>query len=78
MSSGMTSAAVLAHGGAGGGGGELVMTIFFVAVLSVIWIALGVVCWIFWRAKKREDAALRASMRASTPSFTPREGDPGG
>ncbi len=74
MSSGMTSAAVLAqHHGGGGSGGELVMTIFFVAVLSVIWIALGVVCWIFWRAKKREDAA-----GGSTPSLTPRGGDPSG
>ena len=40
-----------------GGHGELVMTIMIVVVLSVIWTALGVVCWIFWRAKKREDAA---------------------
>lgn len=40
-----------------GGHGELVMTIMIVVVLSVIWIALGVVCWIFWRAKRREDAA---------------------
>jgi heme/copper-type cytochrome/quinol oxidase subunit 2 len=39
------------------GHGELVMTIMIVVVLTVIWTALGVVCWIFWRAKKREDAA---------------------
>jgi heme/copper-type cytochrome/quinol oxidase subunit 2 len=47
------------HAGSGTstGHGELVMTIMLVTVLSVIWIALGVVCWIFWRAKKREDAA---------------------
>jgi cbb3-type cytochrome oxidase subunit 3 len=43
------------HGGAGTGG-ETIMTIFLIGVLAVIWIALGVVCWIFWRAKKREDA----------------------
>ena len=66
MSSAMTPAAVLAHSGGGGSGGELVMTIMFATVLSVIWIALGVLCWIFWRAKKREDAA----MKASTASFT--------
>ena len=35
------------------------MTVFLVAVLVVIWLALGVVCWIFWRAKKREDAEKR-------------------
>jgi heme/copper-type cytochrome/quinol oxidase subunit 2 len=48
------------HAGSGQstGHGELVMTIMLVTVLAVIWIALGVVCWIFWRAKKREDAAL--------------------
>jgi hypothetical protein len=45
------------HGG--GSGGELPMTIILVTVLVLIWLALGVVCWIFWRAKKREDAAKR-------------------
>ncbi len=48
-------ATVLAQHG-GGSGGETVMTIMLVTVLTVIWVALGVVCWIFWRAKKREDA----------------------
>ena len=65
-------ATVLAQHG-GGSGGETVMTIMLVTVLTVIWVALGVVCWIFWRAKKREDAA----MRTSTASL-PRESDPGG
>ena len=32
------------------------MTIMLVTVLSLIWILVGVVCWIFWRAKKRDDA----------------------
>jgi hypothetical protein len=46
------------HGGHdGGGAGATIMTIFLATVLALIWIALGVVCWIFWRAKKREDAA---------------------
>ena len=49
------TAPVAQHGG-GGSGGETVMTVFLVTVLVVIWLALGVVCWIFWRAKKREDA----------------------
>ena len=40
-----------------GGHAELVMTIMIVVVLTVIWTALGIVCWIFWRAKEREDAA---------------------
>ena len=52
---------VLAHAGGGetSSTGELVMTIMLLTVLAVIWIALGVVCWIFWRAKKREDEAVR-------------------
>ena len=54
----MSVAALLAQHG-GGSGGETVMTIFLVTVLVVIWLALGVVCWIFWRAKKREDAEKR-------------------
>jgi len=44
-----------------GGHGELVMSIMIVTVLTVIWTALGIVCWIFWRAKKREDAAQAES-----------------
>jgi uncharacterized membrane protein len=50
---------VLAQHGGGGSGGELPMTIMLVTVLVLIWLALGVVCWIFWRAKKREDMARR-------------------
>ncbi len=53
---GRVLAALLAQHG-GGAGGELPMTIMLVTVLVLIWAALGVVCWIFWRAKKREDAA---------------------
>ncbi len=53
---GRATAAVLAQHGGGGSGGELPMTIMLVTVLVLIWVALGVVCWIFWRAKKREDA----------------------
>ncbi len=45
------------HSHGGTGNGELVMTIFLVGVLVVIWSLLGVVCWIFWRAEKRDDAA---------------------
>jgi heme/copper-type cytochrome/quinol oxidase subunit 2 len=33
------------------------MTVLLATVLVVIWVALGVVCWIFWRAKKRDDLA---------------------
>ena len=41
--------------------GQLVFTIGLLVVLALIWVILGVVCWIFWRAKKRDDAAREAS-----------------
>ena len=55
---GSVASLVLAHAGGGGvsESGQLVYTIMFVTVLAVIWILVGVVCWIFWRAKKRDDA----------------------
>jgi hypothetical protein len=56
--SGPLALLIAQHGGHGSssGTGEIVMTILLATVLAVIWISLGVVCWIFWRAKKREDA----------------------
>ncbi len=58
---------VLAHAGEveTGGAGELAMTIMLVTVLVAIWVLLGVVCWIFWRAKKREDEARERSTGLS-------------
>jgi hypothetical protein len=58
------------HGGHGSssGSGEIVMTVLLSTVLAVIWISLGIVCWIFWRAKKREDQAkeeMKWSARSS-------------
>jgi hypothetical protein len=37
-------------------GGSLALTLFVLAAMSVFWVALGYVCWIFWKAKKRDDA----------------------
>ena len=61
----------LAHAGSAGVDetGQLVFTIMLVSVLALVWIVLGVVCWVFWRAKKREDAAKReAAGWQSAPS----------
>ena len=33
------------------------MTVVIATMLALIWVALGVVCWVFWRAKKRDDQA---------------------
>jgi hypothetical protein len=37
--------------------GSTAMTVVLTATLVLTWVALGVVCWIFWRAKKRDDLA---------------------
>jgi heme/copper-type cytochrome/quinol oxidase subunit 2 len=57
---------VLAHAGEVGVGksGELAYTIILVTVLTVVWGIVGVVCWIFWRAKKREEAAIAEKRSA--------------
>jgi heme/copper-type cytochrome/quinol oxidase subunit 2 len=37
-------------------GNPALMTAIIAIVLAATWIALGIVVWIFWRAKKRDDA----------------------
>ena len=66
-------ATVLAHTGGGEttSTGELAMTIMLVTVLVGIWVLLGVVCWIFWRAKKRDDAAAEAGSRPVAQHVAP-------
>ncbi len=56
----------LAHAGGANASetGQLVFTIMLLTVLAVVWILLGVVCWIFWRAKKRDDV-LAADARSA-------------
>ena len=63
------SLTVVAHAGGAGTSetGELAYTIMLVTVLVAIWVILGVVCWIFWRAKKREDAARARSAETVSP-----------
>ncbi len=60
--------AVLAHAGEveTGQSGTIAFTIMLVTVLAIVWIVLGVVVWIFWRAKKREDEALRRGSRTAS------------
>ena len=49
---------VLAHG-LGPDGGSLVLSIVALVGMIIPFAVLGWVCWIFWKAKKREDAAER-------------------
>ena len=51
----------LAHAGEveTGETGRIALEIIVISVLVIVWAALGVVCWIFYRAKKRDDAAAK-------------------
>jgi cbb3-type cytochrome oxidase subunit 3 len=44
------------------------MTALIATVLALTWIALGVVVWIFWRAKKRDDAEREQARWKNAPS----------
>jgi hypothetical protein len=49
---------------ASAGESNTALSVVFGIVLLLGWVTLGVVCWIFWRAKKREDSArLEAANR---------------
>ena len=63
-------ALLLAHAGEAEatGGGLTVFTVLLVAVLVVVWVALGAVCWIFWKAKKRDDAEKKELEWRNAPS----------
>ncbi|HXV34156.1 MAG TPA: hypothetical protein VD769_09110 [Gaiellaceae bacterium] len=41
-------------------GGSLALTLLALVGMIVPLIALAVVCWVFWRAKRRDDEAARA------------------
>ncbi len=48
--------------------GELAMTIIFVLAMVIPFIVLGIVCWIFWKAKKREDLEKELEWRNARSS----------
>ncbi len=50
---------LLAHGLLPDGHGSLAMSILMLVGMTIPLIILGVVCWIFYRAKQREDEELR-------------------
>jgi hypothetical protein len=51
--------ALIAHGLVPDGHGSLAMSIVALAGMIVPFIILGVVCWVFWRSYKREEAERR-------------------
>ena len=48
---------ILAHPPVPSGDASLAVSILALIGMIVPFIVLGVVCWIFWKAKRREDAA---------------------
>jgi hypothetical protein len=51
-----------------GGAGETFLVAFLIAAMVVPLIALGVVCWLFLRAKRREDAKEKEREWRNEPS----------
>ena len=40
--------------------GAAALDAFIVGLMVVSFVVLGVICWVFWKAKKREDAEKAA------------------
>ena len=36
--------------------GAVALDVFIVGMMATSFVVLGVICWIFWKAKKRDDA----------------------
>jgi len=50
---------VLAQMHAPGSGGSLILSIIALFAMIIPWFVLGYISWIFWKAKKRDDAQAR-------------------
>ena len=50
-------------------GGSLALTVFALVGMIIPLVVLGYICWIFWKAKKREEAeSRRADPWRNAPS----------
>jgi uncharacterized iron-regulated membrane protein len=57
------------HAQHGADDGSLAITLAALVAMLIPWGVLAVVCWIFWRAKKREDEAIaRVEQWRNAPS----------
>jgi cbb3-type cytochrome oxidase subunit 3 len=43
--------------------GAAALDVFIVGMMATSFIVLGVICWIFWKAKKRDDAEEAAKRQ---------------
>jgi len=48
--------------------GSAALDAVVVAAMLIPIPVLGVICWIFWKAKEREDAEREAQLRRSPPA----------
>ena len=46
----------------------LPVILFYIGIPAFTLIAVGVACWVFWRAKQRDDEQARAEERAARQS----------
>ena len=57
------------HPQGGADDGSLAITLVALVAMLIPWGVLGGVCWVFWRAKKREDeASARVEEWRNAPS----------
>ena len=47
--------------------GAAALDAFIVALMVTSFVVLGVICWIFWKAKKRDDAEEAARRQQPPP-----------
>ena len=59
-------AVLLAHTGPGGAD-SLAFSLLALFGMIIPWIVLGVVCWYFWKAKKRDEEAERRREWMNAP-----------
>ena len=57
---------LLAHAGIDAGEYSLALSILALVGMIIPFVVLGVVCWVFWKAKKREDAARDREISGPT------------
>jgi hypothetical protein len=47
-------------------GTPLPLILFYIGIPAFSLVAVGVACWVFWRAKQRDDAAMRLEAERNT------------
>ena len=45
---------------------SLPLILFYIGIPAFSLVAVGVACWVFWRAKRRDDEAMRLEAERNT------------